>query len=210
MKKKALLVIISSPSGAGKTTICQKILKKNPDYLYSVSYTTREKRKNEKEGKDYHFLTLKKFQEKIKRKELVEWAEVYGSYYGTSKKIIHRAQKEGKVLIMVLDIQGGRAIKRKYPESVLIFILPPNMRELERRLKKRATDKGEDLKRRMDNALNETSFLPNYDYVVVNKNLKDTVKIVNQIINAEKCKSKRFDLHPAFGGAKVSQGGVDV
>lgn len=203
MKKKALLVVISSPSGAGKTTICQRILKKNLEYLYSISYTTRKKRKNEKEGKDYHFLTFKKFKEKIKRKELVEWAKVYGNYYGTSKKIIHRAQKEGKVLIMVLDIQGGMAIKRKYPESVLIFILPPNMKELERRLRKRATDKGKELKKRMDNALKEISFLPHYDYVVVNKNLHDTIKIVDQIINAEKYKSKRFDFHPAFGRAKV-------
>lgn len=203
MKKKALLVVISSPSGAGKTTICQRILKKNLEYLYSISYTTRNKRKNEKEGKDYHFLTFKKFKEKIKRKELVEWAKVYGNYYGTSKKIIHRAQKEGKVLIMVLDIQGGMAIKRKYPESVLIFILPPNMKELERRLRKRATDKGMELKKRMDNALKEISFLPHYDYVVVNKNLHDTIKIVDQIINAEKYKSKRFDFHPAFGRAKV-------
>lgn len=203
MKKKALLVVISSPSGAGKTTICQRILKKNLEYLYSISYTTRKKRKNEKEGKDYHFLTFKKFKEKIKRKELVEWAKVYGNYYGTSKKIIHRAQKEGKVLIMVLDIQGGMAIKRKYPESVLIFILPPNMKELERRLRKRATDKGKELKKRMDNALKEISFLPHYDYVVVNKNLHDTIKIVDQIINAEKYKSKRFDFHPARGGTKV-------
>lgn len=203
MKKKALLVVISSPSGAGKTTVCQRILKKNLEYLYSISYTTRKKRKNEKEGKDYHFLTFKKFKEKIKRKELVEWAKVYGNYYGTSKKIIHRAQKEGKVLIMVLDIQGGMAIKRKYPESVLIFILPPNMKELERRLRKRATDKGMELKKRMDNALKEISFLPHYDYVVVNKNLHDTIKIVDQIINAEKYKSKRFDFHPAFGRAKV-------
>jgi guanylate kinase len=203
VKKKALLVVISSPSGAGKTTICQRILKKNLEYLYSISYTTRKKRKNEKEGKDYHFLTFKKFKEKIKRKELVEWAKVYGNYYGTSKKIIHRAQKEGKVLIMVLDIQGGMAIKRKYPESVLIFILPPNMKELERRLRKRATDKGKELKKRMDNALKEISFLPHYDYVVVNKNLHDTIKIVDQIINAEKYKSKRFDFHPAFGRAKV-------
>jgi len=204
MKKKALLVVISSPSGAGKTTVCQRILKKNQEYLYSISYTTRKKRKNEKDGKDYRFLSFKKFKEKIKRKELVEWAEVYGNYYGTSKKIVEKAQKEEKVLLLVLDIQGGIAIKRKYAESVLIFILPPNMKELERRLKRRATDKGMELKKRMGNVFKEVSFLPHYDYVVVNKNLKDTVRIVDQIINAEKYKSKRFDFRPAFGRAKVS------
>ena len=204
MKKKALLVVISSPSGAGKTTVCQRILKKNQEYLYSISYTTRKKRKNEKDGKDYRFLSFKKFKEKIKRKKLLEWAEVYGNYYGTSKKIVEKAQKEEKVLLLVLDIQGGIAIKRKYAESVLIFILPPNMKELERRLKRRATDKGMELKKRMGNVFKEVSFLPHYDYVVVNKNLKDTVRIVDQIINAEKYKSKRFDFRPAFGRAKVS------
>jgi guanylate kinase len=204
MKKKALLIVISSPSGAGKTTVCQRILKKNPEYLYSISYTTRKKRESEKDGEDYRFSSFKKFTEKIEKKELVEWAEVYGNYYGTSKKIIGKAQKEGKVLLMVLDIQGGMAIKRKYAESVLIFILPPNMKELERRLKRRATDKGKDLKKRMDNVFKEISFLPYYDYVVVNKSLQDTIKIVDQIINAEKYKSKRFDFHPAFGRAKVS------
>lgn len=204
MKKKALLVVISSPSGAGKTTVCQRILKKNQEYLYSISYTTRKKRKNEKDGKDYRFLSFKKFKEKIKRKKLLEWAEVYGNYYGTSKKIVEKAQKEEKVLLLVLDIQGGIAIKRKYAESVLIFILPPNMKELERRLKRRATDKGMELKKRMGNVFKEVSFLPHYDYVVVNKNLKDTVRIVDQIIKAEKYKSKRFDFRPAFGRAKVS------
>jgi len=204
MKKKALLVVISSPSGAGKTTVCQRILKRNQEYLYSISYTTRKKRKNEKDGKDYRFLSFKKFKEKIKRKELVEWAEVYGNYYGTSKKIVEKTQKEGKVLLLVLDIQGGIAIKRKYAESVLIFILPPNMKELERRLKRRATDKGMELKKRMGNVFKEVSFLPHYDYVVVNKNLKDTVRIVDQIIKAEKYKSKRFDFRPVFGRAKVS------
>jgi guanylate kinase len=204
MKKKALLVVISSPSGAGKTTVCQRILKRNQEYLYSISYTTRKKRKNEKDGKDYRFLSFKKFKEKIKRKELVEWAEVYGNYYGTSKKIVEKAQKEEKVLLLVLDIQGGIAIKRKYAESVLIFILPPNMKELERRLKRRATDKGLELKKRMGNVFKEVSFLPHYDYVVVNKNLKDTVRIVDQIIKAEKYKSKRFDFRPVFGRAKVS------
>jgi len=204
MKKKALLVVISSPSGAGKTTVCQRILKKNQEYLYSISYTTRKKRKNEKDGKDYRFLSFKKFKEKIKRKKLLEWAEVYGNYYGTSKKIVEKAQKEEKVLLLVLDIQGGIAIKRKYAESVLIFILPPNMKELERRLKRRATDKGMELKKRMGNVFKEVSFLPHYDYVVVNKNLKDTVRIVDQIIKAEKYKSKRFDFRPVFGRAKVS------
>lgn len=195
VKRKPLLVVISSPSGAGKTTVCKKILKRHPEYLYSVSFTTREKRKGEVNGKDYHFVGEKEFEKMIKRKEFAEWACVYGDYYGTSKKVIEWAKKEKKTLIMVLDVQGAFAIKRLYPESVLIFMLPPSLEELKKRLKKRATDKREDMKKRLKSAVKEISFWSNYDYVLVNENLNQTVKEVENIISAEKNKSKRFDFN---------------
>lgn len=193
--KKSLLVVISSPSGAGKTTVCKKVLKRYPEYLYSVSFTTREERKGEVNGKDYHFVGEKEFEKMIKRKEFAEWACVYGDYYGTSKKVIEWAKKEKKTLIMVLDVQGAFAIKRLYPESVLIFMLPPSLEELKKRLKKRATDKREDMKKRLKSAVKEISFWSNYDYVLVNENLNQTVKEVENIISAEKNKSKRFDFN---------------
>ena len=195
VKRKPLLVVISSPSGAGKTTVCKKVLKRHPEYLYSVSFTTREKRKGEVDGKDYHFVGEKEFEKMIKRKEFAEWACVYGDYYGTSKKVIEWAKKEKKTLIMVLDVQGAFAIKRLYPESVLIFMLPPSLEELKKRLKKRATDKREDMKKRLKSAVKEISFWSNYDYVLVNENLNQTVKEVENIISAEKNKSKRFDFN---------------
>lgn len=195
VKRKPLLVVISSPSGAGKTTVCKKVLKRHPEYLYSVSFTTREKRKGEVDGKDYHFVEEKEFEKMIKRKEFAEWACVYGDYYGTSKKVIDKAKKEKKTLIMVLDVRGAFAIKRLYPESVLIFMLPPSLEELKKRLKKRATDKREDMKKRLKSAVKEISFWSNYDYVLVNENLNQTVKEVENIISAEKNKSKRFDFN---------------
>lgn len=195
VKRKPLLVVISSPSGAGKTTVCKKILKRHPEYLYSVSFTTREKRKGEVEGKDYHFVEKEKFEKMIKRKEFAEWACVYGDYYGTSKKVIEWAKKGGKTLIMVLDVQGAFAIKRLYPESVLIFMSPPSLEELKKRLKKRATDKREDMKKRLKSAVKEISFWSNYDYVLVNESLNQTVKEMENIISAEKNKSKRFDFN---------------
>lgn len=147
------------------------------------------------EGKDYHFVEKEKFEKMIKRKEFAEWACVYGDYYGTSKKVIEWAKKGGKTLIMVLDVQGAFAIKRLYPESVLIFMSPPSLEELKKRLKKRATDKREDMKKRLKSAVKEISFWSNYDYVLVNESLNQTVKEMENIISAEKNKSKRFDFN---------------
>jgi guanylate kinase len=192
--KKATLVVLSSPSGGGKTTICRKILKKHKDYLYSVSATTRKKRKDEKEGKDYFFLSENRFNQIKKKRGFVEWAKVHGEYYGTLKKFVDQAEKEGKVALFVLDVQGGMAIKKKYPESVLIFLLPPSLGELKSRLIGRGTDNTGEVKKRLKAALKEIKFWSKYDYVVINKNLEETVKLVEKIIEAERHKSFRFDF----------------
>ncbi|MFQ6002146.1 MAG: guanylate kinase [Candidatus Zixiibacteriota bacterium] len=192
--KKATLVVLSSPSGGGKTTICRKILKKHKDYLYSVSATTRKKRMNEKEGRDYFFLSESQFHQIRKNRGFVEWAKVHGEYYGTLKRFVDQAEKEGKVTLFVLDVQGGMAIKKKIPESVLIFLLPPSLEELKRRLIQRGTDDSDEVKRRLKTALKEIKFWSKYDYVVINKNLEETVKSVGKIIDAERHKSLRFDF----------------
>ena len=196
MMKKACLVVLSSPSGGGKTTICRKILKKHKDYLYSVSATTRKKRKDEKEGKDYFFLSENRFSQIKKKRGFVEWAKVHGEYYGTLKKFVDPAEKEGKVALFVLDVQGGMAIKKKYPESVLIFLLPPSLGELKSRLIGRGTDNTGEVKKRLKAALKEIKFWSKYDYVVINKNLEETIKLVEKIIEAERHKSFRFDFKP--------------
>jgi len=192
--KKTTLVVLSSPSGGGKTTICRKILKKHKDYLYSISATTREKRKSEKQGKDYFFLSEKRFSQIRRRRGFVEWAKVHGEYYGTLKKFVDQAEKEGKVALFVLDVQGGMAIKKKYTESVLIFLLPPSLGELKSRLIGRGTDNTDEVKQRLKTALKEIEFWSKYDYVVVNNELGETARVVEEIIEVERQKSFRFDF----------------
>ena len=193
---------MSSPSGAGKTTICQKLLRKHKDYLYSVSATTRERRKGEVHGRDYFFLSQEEFARKIKKGEFVEWAWVFGQRYGTQKKFVTRAKEERKVALFVPDVQGGMTIKRKYPDSVLIFILPPSLKELKRRLVRRGTERKTELKRRLSTALKEIKFWSKYDYVVINEDINQTVKSVEDIIRSERLKSTRFD----YSGWQKNQG----
>ncbi len=192
--KKATLVVISSPSGGGKTTICRKILKKHKEYLYSISATSRKKRKNEREGKDYFFLPESQFSQIRRRRGFVEWAKVHGEYYGTLKKFVDQAERDDKVALFVLDVQGGMAIKKKYPEGVLIFLLPPSLKELKRRLVGRGTDDIGEVKRRLKTALKEVKFWSKYDYVVINNELGETARLVEKIIEAERQKSSRFDF----------------
>lgn len=184
---------MSSPSGGGKTTVCQKILKKHKDFSRSVSATTRKRRKGERQGKDYVFLTEEEFKRKIRNNEFVEWAWVHGYRYGTLKRFVTKARKEGKVAFFVLDVQGGMAMRRKYPESILIFLLPPSMSELKRRLAHRGTEKTAEMKQRLKTGLREMTFRSKYDYVVINKNLSQAVRSVENIIESERLKSSRFD-----------------
>jgi guanylate kinase len=187
------LVVLSSPSGGGKTTICEKILGRHKDYVRSVSVTTRKKRKGEKQGRDYLFITEEEFKQKIRRRRFVEWAWVHDHRYGTPKESVSKVQRAGRVAFFVLDVQGGMAMKKKYPQSVLIFLLPPSMRELKRRLAGRGTEQPEQMKLRMKTALREMTFWSKYDYVVINEDLGQTVESVKQIVQAERLKSGRFD-----------------
>lgn len=193
MTNKGLLVVLSSPSGAGKSTICEGILRRHKGYVRSVSATTRKKRKGERQGVDYLFITEEEFKQQIKRREFVEWAWVHGHRYGTLKRFVNQTKRSKRVAFFVLDVQGGMAMKRKYPESVLIFVLPPSMQELKRRLIKRGTEEKQEMKSRLKTALKEMDFWSKYDYVVINKNLGQTMESVEKIIQAERLKSGRFD-----------------
>ncbi|UCB52238.1 MAG: guanylate kinase [Candidatus Zixiibacteriota bacterium] len=192
-KRKEILVVLSSPSGGGKTTVCQKILKKHKTFVRSVSATTRSRRKGERQGRDYIFLTEEQFRGKIRKRQFVEWAWVHGHRYGTLKESVTKVKKQGKVAFFVLDVQGGMAMKRKYPQSVLIFLLPPSMSELKRRLVQRGTEETSEMKQRLKTGLREMNFWSKYDYVVINKSLSHTVKSVENIIESERLKSSRFD-----------------
>jgi len=193
-KYKPLLVVLSSPSGGGKTVIADLLLKKHPEFSRSISATTRGKRVGEKDGVDYYFISQKDFQKKINQGEFVEWAKVFGNYYGTPKKNIRKAERKKEVLFLILDVQGSLSLKRKYPQSVLIFVLPPALFELKKRLVNRGTDSPEVIKKRLKVALKELNFCKRYDYVVVNKNLKETTGLIEKIIIAEKHKPERMIL----------------
>ena len=139
-KNKGKLFVVSSPSGGGKSTICKQLLLKIPELEYSISTTTRQPRDNEKNGKDYYFISKDEFMKMIENDKFIEWAKVHGNYYGTSREVVDNYIDNGKNCILDIDIQGGKQIKEKYKKAVLIFIVPPSIQVLEDRLKKRATD----------------------------------------------------------------------
>jgi len=168
-----LLVVISSPSGAGKTTLCQRLLKDCEDSLtFSVSYTTRKMRPGEREGVDYHFVDEQGFQQMIDREEFAEWAEVHGKRYGTSIKAVDEALSGGKDVLFDIDYQGGRQLRAKFEaDALLVFILPPSLDELERRLRRRATDEEDVITKRLQKAHEEIEHYGLYDYLIVNDDL---------------------------------------
>lgn len=186
--KKGIIFIMSGPSGVGKGTIREKVLKQIPDLIFSVSVTTRKKRPGEIDGKDYIFVSREKFEEMIRNNELLEWAEVYGNYYGTPSKIVEKALIEGKDVLLEIDVQGAKNVKRRYPEAVSIFIFPPSVEDLILRLKKRATETQEEFQRRIEKAKREMDEVIYYNYVVVNDKLEDAILRVKCIILAERAK----------------------
>ncbi len=190
-----LLLVLSAPSGAGKTTLARMLTEAFPQARSSVSYTTRPPRGQEKDGVDYHFVDTLTFQQMIEKNQFVEWAEVYGNFYGSSREIIDQAFISRGIAVFDIDVQGGNAIKRKYPEAILIFILPPSMEELERRLRQRATDSDDVIRRRMLASRSEVEKgVTSYDYLIVNENLEDAFKRLGSIVIAEQCRRGRVDL----------------
>lgn len=178
----SVLFVLSSPSGGGKTTICQATLKRLPQLAYSVSFTTRRARPGEIEGKDYFFISRQAFKEKIKREEFIEWAEIYGNLYGTSQKFIDEKLEEGKDVLLDIDIQGANEIKKKKGDSAcLIFLLPPSLEVLKLRLIKRGEPE-EEIERRLSRAKLEMEMIQAYDHRVVNYDLTRAVSDVCSII----------------------------
>jgi len=176
------LFIISAPSGAGKTTLCKIILERFPDLLYSVSFTTRQPRAGEKDGKDYNFITKEEFCRGIKKKMWAEWAEVYGNYYGTSAYFLNNAIAKGKNVLIDIDVQGAATMLRLYPESVTIFIQPPSIDLLKSRLKKRGTDSEETIKKRMAAAEQEIAQQHLYSYTIINDDLAKAAEELTSIV----------------------------
>jgi len=191
MNKEGLLFIISAPSGAGKTSLCKKVVKFFPNLYHSVSYTTRLPRPGEKDGEDYLFVSKDKFQEMIDDRRFVEWAEIHGNRYGTTIDSLKEYQHKGIDIILDIDGQGGRQLKNEYPDGIYIFILPPSRKDLEERLRLRSTDSDEDIEKRLKNAKEELQYIYDYDYIVVNSDLEEAVSTLKSIIIAEKCRRDR-------------------
>lgn len=190
-KLPGLVAILSAPSGTGKTTICNNLLKRNRDYRFSVSVTTRSPRWRERDEIDYYFVTNAQFDQMIKKKELAEWATVFKDRYGTPFSEIEKAISASSVLLCDIDVQGGMSLKRKFDEAVGIFLVPPSMAELRRRLFGRKTDDAEQRKIRLQTAVWELSFWNKYDYIVLNDDLKKATDEVDTIITAERAKTIR-------------------
>jgi len=186
MKRKGRVFVISAPSGSGKTTIASRALRKLKNIAPSVSLTTRPRRRGERKGRDYRYVSRAEFKKAARRKRLLEWASNYGYYYGTPKSEVRRRTKKGKDVLLRIDVKGAMQVKRKIPESVLIFIKPPSLAELKRRLKGRRSDSAGEIKKRLKIARREMSRIPKYDYVVVNDKLENAVKKLVTIIKKER------------------------
>lgn len=178
----ARLIAFSAPSGAGKSTICQKLLKRHPDFQLSISATTRPPRYYENEGEHYFFLSPDSFQAKVDSGEFLEYEEVHGNYYGTLKPVVEAFLAEGKTILFDIDVNGALAIKAHYPDAMLIFIAPPSIEELQRRLRGRGSDDPAQIEKRLKRLPEEMEKGQQFDYIVVNKNLDQTVREIERLI----------------------------
>ncbi len=191
-RKRGQLYVVSGPSGCGKDTIVQKLLKKRKDIWLSISCTSRSPRPNEKNGKDYFFLTNEEFEKGISNDEFLEYAKFADNYYGTPRKSIEQHLQNGEDVILVIEIMGALQIKELLPDTLFIFILPPSMKELKRRLVNRGTETKEKIDKRFLRAYEEINELNKYNYVVVNDEVDLAVKKVESILLSEKCRVDRI------------------
>ncbi len=191
-KKKGVMLVLSSPSGAGKSSICKSLMSLDTNLSLSISTTTRKKRPNENSGEDYFFVSTEKFKEMLSNNHFLEHASVFDNYYGTDKSLVEKKINNGEDLIFDIDWQGAQQLREKMREDIVsIFILPPNKKELERRLKSRGQDSAKVVKKRMDGASAEITHWAEYDYVVINEDLNQSVKAVLVILKAERMKRTR-------------------
>ncbi len=188
---RPLLIVLSGPSGAGKDAVLSKMKELDYPLKYIITLTTRPRRPNEKDNVDYHFVSMERFQEMIENSELLEWAKVYGNWYGVPKEEIKQALDKGQDIIVKVDIQGAATIKKILPQALFIFLIPPSIEELALRLKQRHTESPSDLAIRIKTAEAEMKQLPLFDYMVVNKwnEIEQAVAEIKAIITAEKCRA---------------------
>jgi guanylate kinase len=192
-KNRGSLFIVSAPSGAGKTTLCKKVVSLLPDLKFSVSFTTRQQRPGEINDRDYTFIGREDFLSMIRRGEFIEWAEVHGAFYGTSGIRLKEIMESGNDVILDIDTQGAMQIRAKYREAVSIFILPPSMELLKQRLEKRMTDSQEEMKKRLKTAIAEIKTYSRYDYVIINDIFEKALKEFEAIIISHRVKMRMIN-----------------
>ena len=199
---RGLLIVISGASGTGKGTVCKKILADLPEVAYSISATTRKPRPGEVDGREYYFLSVEEFKTWIAEEKFLEFAEVYGNFYGTPLNKINERLNRGEDILLEIDVQGALNVKKKCPEGVYIFLLPPSLEELKSRIEGRGTETPESLSRRLKNAVAEIKIGLNYDYVVVNDTIDNAAAQIKAILTAERLKVARnadkFDFSEGF------------
>ncbi len=191
MTQKGLLLVVSGPSGAGKSTVCKRLLGEMPGLALSISVTTRAPRNNEQEGVNYFFRTPEQFEQMQNNDELLEHAHVYGNSYGTPKSYVFDRMEEGRDVLLEIEMQGALQVKKRFPDGVFIFVVPPSMSELVVRIRKRGSESPESLLKRFRCAYEELGYLDEYHYLVVNEDVDLAVQRIKAIIYAEKCRVSR-------------------
>ena len=192
-KKQGLLIVLSGPSGSGKNTVCDEVKKNNPNIWESISMTSRKPRNGEIDGQAYYFVSEEEFEENIKEDKMLEYAKFAGNYYGTPRGKVQEHLDKGEDVILVIEIQGALQIKKKIPHALFIFLLPPSMRELKRRLTDRHTESKEKVMERFETAYKEINELSKYNYVIVNDEVKTAADKLEAIIKAERCRVDRIE-----------------
>jgi guanylate kinase len=191
---RPLVYIISAPSGSGKSTLVNELLKLVPDLDFSISYTTRAPRGSEQNGKQYHFVSREEFEQMIRDDEFMEHANVHGNYYGTARRFLREAEEKQHDLLLDIDVQGAAQIKRKLPDAISIFVLPPDRKTLEWRLRKRGEDSDEVIGRRLDAARREIENYDKYDYILINDKLEESSDSLEAVVLSERLRRSRLPL----------------
>lgn len=194
MSPRNNIFVISAPSGAGKTTLVQLLIEHVPNLYFSISHTTRPPRDSEKEGVDYFFVSGSVFQNMIANNQFLEWADVHGHRYGTSKQMLEQAEKEGKDVVLDVDVQGAASVRKVLPESISIFIMPPSYESLRKRLVQRGTDNEVQIEQRLENARKEIQRYQEYDYIVINEELRTASENLCGIVRSRRCKRELLEL----------------
>ncbi|RKY42167.1 MAG: guanylate kinase [Candidatus Makaraimicrobium thalassicum] len=190
MKTEPLIIVLSAPSGSGKTTLITRLLENVPRIKRSISYTTRQPREGETDKQDYIFVSREEFRERIENGKFLEWEENFGNYYGTSREQIQEALEEGTDIILSIDVKGARTVKKDFPGSISVFIMPPSVEELATRLKKRNTDQKKQVSLRLKESRAEIASADEYDYLIVNENLEKAAEELRTIVETERDRRK--------------------